>query len=120
MDFNATLHQVGLKSTPTRVLLLEHIYTLKQPLCYADIKTVLTIDKATFYRNMSKFEEAGIVTSIESSDKRRYYEYRHNEHAHFICNDCGKIECLETETIRIEGYKIDNVVVKGSCIVCIN
>ena len=39
-----------------------------------DIKSDISMDKATFYRNISKFEEEDILNSFESNDKKRYYK----------------------------------------------
>ena len=121
MDFSAKLHTIGLKATPNRIALLQYIYDAKQPLSYEDIKGVLVMDKATFYRNMAKFEEALLIKGIESTDKRRYYEFHHgSEHAHFVCNDCGKVECLDEGAVDIPGYRVDNIVLKGSCSLCVD
>lgn len=118
MDFVEEIHRCGLKATPGRVALLQHLYRASAPQCYEDVKASLAIDKATFYRTMATFENEHIVNSFESFDKRRYYEFRRNTHAHFICQICGGIECLESARITLPGYKIDTVVFKGSCSNC--
>ena len=118
MDFVKEIHRCGLKATAGRVALLQHLYRASTPQCYEDVKASLAIDKATFYRTMATFENAHIVSSFESFDKRRYYEFRRNPHAHFICQICGDIECLERSNIILPGYTIDTIVVKGSCSHC--
>lgn len=112
------LHRCDLKATPRRITLLQLLYNATIPLCYEDVKAAVSIDKATFYRTMARFETEGIISSIESFDKRRYYEFRRHPHAHFVCQVCGAIECLERTDITLPGYAIDTVVVKGSCRHC--
>jgi Fur family ferric uptake transcriptional regulator len=43
-------------------------------LSYEDIKSDISMDKASFYRNITKFEEQGILNSFESNDKKRYFD----------------------------------------------
>lgn len=77
------------------------------------------MDKATFYRNVLKFEEESIVTSFESNDKKRYYEIQGLPHAHFICNACNSVECLKNiAPIQLTGYKITDMIFKGICKNC--
>jgi Fur family ferric uptake transcriptional regulator len=115
------IQQSGLKATPSRVELLKNLYQSNSPQSYEDVKKNLSIsiDKATFYRNMSAFEDKGFISSIESPDKRRYYEYRNIEHAHFICLECNNIECLKEDVISLDGYKIETITVKGYCPQCL-
>jgi Fur family ferric uptake transcriptional regulator len=76
------------------------------------------MDKATFYRNISKFEEEGILNSFESNDRKRYFELKSNPHAHFVCVVCNSIECIDELDINLDGYSISNVIVNGKCKEC--
>lgn len=79
------------------------------------------MDKATFYRNVSKFQSESILNSFESNDKKRYYEIQDIPHAHFICNSCNNIECLENiQPIKLDGYEIIDMIFKGICKSCKN
>jgi Fur family ferric uptake transcriptional regulator len=111
----------GLKATPSRLTLLENLYFSNSPQSYEDMKNTfsLSMDKATFYRNMATFEEKGFISSIESPDKRRYYEYVDKKHAHFFCLSCGNIECLREKVFELENYKVETITVKGYCPKCI-
>lgn len=113
------INQSNLKLTTARVAILELFAQAKKPLCYEDIKNQLQMDKATFYRNIAKFEEENILNSFESNDKKRYYEIQKNPHAHFICSICSKIECIKEQNIHLEGYKIENIIIKGICPSCL-
>lgn len=77
------------------------------------------MDKATFYRNISKFEDESIIKNFESNDKKRYYEINKLLHAHFICNVCNSIKCVEEASpINLDGYKIMDIIFKGTCKNC--
>jgi Fur family ferric uptake transcriptional regulator len=108
-----------IKLTSAREELIQILLDEHKPLSYEDLKDNLNMDKATFYRNISIFEEKGLVDSFESNDKKRYYELKSNPHSHFICNICNKIECLSNSLdVHLTGYKIDNIIVKGICKDC--
>jgi len=110
----------NIKLTTARIAILEILAKATKPLCYEDIKDNLAMDKATFYRNITKFEEEKLINSFESNDKKRYFEIQKNPHAHFICSNCLQIECLdEKNSLKLPGYKIDNIIIKGICKACL-
>ncbi len=111
----------NIKLTTARKAILELLYSYNKPLCYEEVKDNLAMDKATFYRNIIKFEEEGIINAFESNDKKRYYEIKNKKHSHFICNTCSKIECIhEKLEINLPDYEIDNIIIKGICPKCKN
>ena len=111
----------NVKLTTARKAILEILLNSNKPLSYEDIKNDLSMDKATFYRNIIKFEEENIISSFESNDKKRYFEIQNTKHSHFICNLCSKIECVhEKLNINIKDHQIDNIIIKGICPNCLN
>lgn len=119
MNIDEIIKTKQIKLTTARVVLLEILKIANKPLSYEDIKSDISMDKATFYRNITKFEEQGILNSFESNDKKRYFELRLIPHAHFVCINCNKIECLSDLEIKLEGYLVNNVIVNGKCQDCI-
>lgn len=110
----------NIKLTTARKAILEILIKSNKPMCYEDIKDQLTMDKATFYRNIIKFEEEGVINSLESNDKKRYFEISKIKHSHFICKVCSNIECIHEElNINIKNHQIDNIIIKGICPNCI-
>lgn len=108
-----------LKLTSARQELLDIFEDEKKPISFEDVKNKISMDKATFYRNVSKFEKESIINSFESNDKKRYYEMQETPHAHFICNSCSAIECLASvQPIELEGYQINAMIFKGTCKSC--
>ncbi len=119
MNIENLLHDKQLKFTTARKELFDIFSNSQRPVCYEDIRDSISMDKATFYRNMSTFEEKGIVNSFESNDKKRYYELQSALHSHFVCTVCGNIECLHIvpDASLIE-HEIDNIIIHGRCPKC--
>lgn len=119
MQIEKLIEEKKIKLTSARKELLELFLKAQRPLSYEDVKDKIKMDKATFYRNVSKFEEESIVNSFESNDKKRYYGIYVSAHAHFICQVCSSIECVKSITnMQLEGYKIQDVILKGVCKQC--
>ncbi|MBL0709313.1 MAG: transcriptional repressor [Sulfurimonas sp.] len=119
MKITDIIEEKNLKLTSARKELLEILNKAKKPISFEDIKHKIGMDKATFYRNISKFEDNSIVNSFESNDKKRYYEVQSSPHSHFICNTCNTIECLENVSpAKLVGYTVIDVIYKGICKSC--
>ncbi|NOR56881.1 MAG: transcriptional repressor [Sulfurovum sp.] len=110
----------NLRFTDARIELLEILIKESRPICYEDIKNRIKMNKATFYRNIAKFVEGDIVSTFESNDKKSYFEIKVDTHPHFICNNCHAITCVSIlNSIVLEGYAIDSVILKGTCKLCL-
>ena len=119
MKIEELIKDKNIKLTTARVTLLEVFKKADRPLCYEDIKSGISMDKATFYRNISKFEEEGIVNAFESNDKKRYFEIKRKPHAHFVCVECNRIECINDVDVVLPNYQINNVIINGKCPSCL-
>jgi Fur family ferric uptake transcriptional regulator len=120
MKIEQIIEDKNLKLTNARKELLELFVASNKPLSFEDMKAHLKMDKATFYRNVSKFESEAILSSFESNDKKRYYEISQTPHAHFVCNKCKEIECIKEKfSYELDGYLIEDVIFKGVCPKCI-
>lgn len=118
MKIEELIKDKNIKLTTARVRLLQILKEANRPLCYEEIKKDISMDKATFYRNISKFEEEGILNAFESNDKKRYFELKLKPHAHFVCVECNKVECIKDVDIALPGYEINNVIINGKCHAC--
>lgn len=119
MSIDEIIKNSDLKLTSARKELLKILKNAKKPLSYEDMKSDISMDKATFYRNIIKFEEANLINSFESIDKKRYYELIKSPHAHFICTNCNKIECVDKSlNINLSNYLINDIMLKGICPNC--
>lgn len=117
----ARLNAHHIKPTSARCAILEVLEGASSPLSYEQIKMQMTrvMDKATFYRNMARFEESGIVSKFESDDRKWYYELGSMEHAHFICENCHEISCMDIPVPSFaQGNTVKSVILKGTCKTC--
>jgi Fur family ferric uptake transcriptional regulator len=119
MKIEEVIKDKNIKLTSARVKLLEVLKASDRPLCYEEIKSDISMDKATFYRNISKFEEKGILNAFESNDKKRYFEVKATPHAHFVCVECNSVECIKSVEITLPKYEINNVIINGKCPSCL-
>lgn len=119
MKIEELIKDKNIKLTTARVKLLEILKKADKPLCYEEIKNDISMDKATFYRNISKFEDEGILNAFESNDKKRYFELKLKPHAHFVCVTCHVVECINSVDIVLPNYEINNVIINGKCPSCL-
>lgn len=118
MKIEELIKNKNIKLTTARMKLLEILKEADKPLCYEEIKNDISMDKATFYRNISKFEDEGILNAFESNDKKRYFEVKLKPHAHFVCVECNAVECIKNVDIVLPNYEINNVIINGKCPSC--
>lgn len=123
--------------TDSRVQILDLFYSQDGALAHADIekKTGDGIDRVTIYRTLQTFEEKGIIHTIPTADNSVKYAlckeqcaegHHHDNHVHFICDDCGKTICLDDVLVPEVKLPKDfephqsNMVVNGICGECRN
>ena len=79
-------------------------------LAHADIekKTGESFDRVTVYRTLQSFVEKGIIHLIPTKDNSIKYAlckdnceagHHHDNHVHFICDECSKTICLDDVTV---------------------
>lgn len=130
------LRNNNLSITESRIKITALFLESKRALSYSEIENKLhdQLDRATIYRTLSTFIEKGILHSIPTADNSTLYalcknecteNHHHDEHVHFVCDDCGETTCLEKVSIPKvklpKGYKAVEVkmVVMGKCGVCV-
>ena len=93
-DVKNLLEESTLKITPQRLAILKELENQGHAgidEIYEKIKELFpTISLATIYKNMNSLKEEGIITEICIHQKPKY-ELLKDEHAHFICKNCGKV-----------------------------
>lgn len=124
-----------LSVTDSRCKILELFRQNNGALAHSDIekKTGENFDRVTIYRTLQTFVEKGIIHTIPTSDNSVLYAlckdecspgHHHDDHVHFICDDCGTTYCLENITVPPlalpQGFvvKRTDVVASGVCDKC--
>jgi Fur family ferric uptake transcriptional regulator len=105
------LRAAGLRRTAPRIAVLEHLEAASVPTSHGEIAEVLGWDRATVYRNLMDLAEAGLVTRTDLGDHvwrfelSRRSEKHASAHAHFLCVDCGNVQCLPQGAVRLESAR---------------
>lgn len=99
-----------LSVTDGRRKILELFLHSDGALAHADIEknTDAAFDRVTVYRTLQTFVDKGIVHHIPTTDNSILYAlckdkceagHHHDNHVHFICDECNKTICLEDVTV---------------------
>lgn len=123
----------GIKPTPNRILVLRQLMKETHPVNLADLETKLdSMDKSSIFRVLELFAGKDLVHVIEDGSRSSKYEVCHSrdhhdvsdEHAHFYCEKCGALFCLDDMTLPDvvipEKFKVRSVnfILKGLCPDC--
>lgn len=130
-----TLKKHQLSITDARKKILSFFLESNSALAHADIeqKSSTEFDRVTIYRTLQTFVEKGIIHTIPTTDNSVRYAlckdecaagHHHDDHVHFICDECGTTYCLEQVSVpKIKlpkGFKAaqTDLVVSGVCNKC--
>jgi Fur family ferric uptake transcriptional regulator len=103
----------GLRATPSRLAVLELLRSSDTPMSHGDVADRLASqawDRATIYRNLTDLAEAGLVRRTDVGDHVWRFEAVSDEHAaaahpHFVCTECGTVECMPEIELSVRGAK---------------
>ena len=129
------LKQNRLSVTDSRLKILELFLLKNGALSHADIEKDIhdSFDRVTVYRTLQTFVEKSIIHLIPTTDNSIKYAlckndcapgHHHDNHVHFICDECEKTICLDEVTIPAvklpKGFtpQHSEMVVTGVCIDC--
>ena len=99
-----------LSVTGSRQKIMQLFLNSDGALAHADIekKTGESFDRVTVYRTLQSFVEKGIIHLIPTRDNSIKYAlckddceagHHHDNHVHFICDECHKTICLDDVTV---------------------
>ncbi len=136
------LHDI--KKTPGRISIIRALQEHNSPMSENDMKDKMqeNYDRITFYRNINTLSSAGIIHKIVVDNTHIRYglncckakhepvglndnaHIHRNEHAHFFCEMCEKVICLEN--VKIPNFELpqgyqksdSDVIIKGKCEKC--
>lgn len=108
----------GARLTSPRKLILEAALKLKKPFSAETLFQALKnqADLATIYRNLTFFNEIGLVARVDVGGETAVYEIASKDEGHhhhyFVCKSCGKTEALEScsmltveNTLKRKGFR---------------
>ncbi len=127
------MRDVATRATRPRIEVLAVLLAARRALTHHEIerqvKRALGIDRVTIYRVLEWLVARGLAHRIAGDDRVWRFnaagEAHAQQHAHFKCNDCGEVTCLETavaaRTVPLpSGYRPQEIdlTVKGLCADC--
>ena len=131
---NEILKRKRLSVTDSRKKILSLFLSHQDALTHGDIemKAGEKFDRVTVYRTLQTFVEKGIIHTIPTADNSIRYAlckdceegHHHDDHVHFICNNCDKTICLDNVVSPVvelpEGFTANTVqvVINGICRDC--
>jgi Fur family ferric uptake transcriptional regulator len=138
-DLKSRLRDAGLRATAARAAVLDCMLAAQGPLTHADVCERLAdagFDRATVYRNLADLTDAGVLRRTDLGDHLWRFELKaaeeHQDHAgevhpHFVCTECGAVECLPDGAITVQSVKGSprslragkvDIQVRGACNQC--
>ena len=139
---DALLRNSGLRRTPVRVGVMEVLTRTRRPMSVPQILGKLRggVDTVTVYRTLNTFARKRLVHRVRGEDRSWLYALTDDAlgapdappqhlHPHFVCDACGKVECLGGAQIPrtlvaslgvSPGYAVSwpEVVLHGTCPRC--
>jgi Fur family transcriptional regulator, ferric uptake regulator len=96
------LKDAGLRCTQGRQDILKVLLDSDAPMSHEELCGCLrsvSINRVTVYRVLESFLKAGVVHRVEAGGRVWRFAvcgkmHRGHCHPHFICRECGRIECL--------------------------
>jgi Fur family ferric uptake transcriptional regulator len=133
-DLRMLIRSRKLRATPSRIAVLGLLIARAHPLSHADVSEQLGAhgwDPATLYRNLTDLVDVGLARRTDVGDHVWRFEIVGDEHdavahPHFICTECGTVECLpimqfvlpRAKTPRAVKQRQIEVHLRGLCDAC--
>ncbi|MED5373896.1 MAG: Fur family transcriptional regulator [Myxococcota bacterium] len=136
LEMRERLRELGLRATSPRLQVLCALHQHAGPLSHEELTERLgasALDRATLYRILSQLSEKGLLKRMDLGDKVWRYELLDHcrrisdDHAHFLCTDCGAVTCLPELELRaakgslpaqLQGAEL-HLKVTGRCADCV-
>lgn len=130
-ELRAAIRRTGLRATRGRIVVLGRVLAADGPLSHAELADALSgFDRATVYRNLMDLADGGLLRRFDVDHVWRFEALSLDpddpRHFHFVCTDCGQVECLpvlgfEVTDDRVPAAVADrqiDVQIRGVCDGC--
>ncbi len=130
----AAVRSAGLRATPSRIAVLHVLRSAGSPISHGEVVAKLASqawDPATIYRNLTDLSDVGLARRTDVGDHVWRFEaitgsHEASAHPHFVCTECGSVECLpELDVVmrakapRAVRLKRVEIQLRGACDACI-
>ncbi|MDE2861655.1 MAG: Fur family transcriptional regulator [Chloroflexota bacterium] len=99
----ASLQSLGYKATAPRKAIADLLEQKHQGFTAEALSEELpSVSRATVYRNIKLFIEAGVVCRLTLMDGSHVYSVSRTDHHHhhYVCMDCGKVEEFRASAVE--------------------
>ncbi len=102
----------GLRGTGSRIAVLRLLQDTRAPMTHGEVSERLSsagYDHATIYRNLMDLSRVGLLARSDLGDHVWRFEVRRGsadhkaQHPHFVCIDCGDVNCLPEKAVSVRG-----------------
>ncbi|MBM4380055.1 MAG: transcriptional repressor [Deltaproteobacteria bacterium] len=131
-DLRQLLAGRGLRVTEQRLAILRMLARLRVPTSHPELTARMAgsgLDQSTIYRNLVSLTDEGILVKTQLGDNVWRFELpqgpqvAHGTHPHFVCSDCGWVDCLPSGSVSLTGAAAQNEVaevqLRGRCSGCV-
>ena len=102
LSADTRLRKSGLRRTPVRASVMEVLTRGGRPMTVTQILARLKgVDTVTVYRTLNTFVRKKLVHRVRGEDRSWLFAISDLDrpalehlHPHFVCDECGKVECL--------------------------
>jgi Fe2+ or Zn2+ uptake regulation protein len=103
------------KNKILNILKKDHLLTISEI-----HKKIPEVDYSTVFRNIEQLLEDGQIRKVLVNKKITGYEKLDDNHYHFICNNCGKVEPIREKIMsnRLKDKEVTDIVIRGKCHGC--
>lgn len=114
-DYSGLIEASGLGYTPNRLRVLKIVGNNPYPLSAQEIADRLNrsrgINRVTVYRILDLLVEKNLVDRISAGDRSFRYglapNANHSSHSHFYCTECGLMQCLAPDCVRLNTESLE-------------
>ena len=121
----------NLKVTPQRLIILKYLDAHRTHPTADEIysslkKSIPSLSKTTVYNSLDTLHDQGIIQSLTICGSEHRYDFRDDNHHHFLCKKCGRIidiemKCPNIKKINEYGHDVNEIhgYFKGTCKDCL-
>lgn len=130
-ELRRLLEHSNVRVTEQRLAILKELSHVRSPISHPELTERMaqsSLDRATIYRNLLSLTEAGLLVRTQLGDNVWRYELPrvqdagHRLHPHFVCTDCGEVECLPENAVELKSAgircRVVEVQLRGLCPAC--
>lgn len=114
-ELRTRVRDAGLRATRGRIAVYAMVRDAEAPVSHGDVVDRLgaEYDRASLYRNLTDLTRVGLLRRFDVGDHVWRFEAiedeaataAEGEHPHFVCTECGQVECLPGVALEIRNAR---------------